>query len=51
MCIPWTPVVGDDGEVAELVGTHIDITEQRLAKEALEKLLTKSRSPRIGFDW
>src|SRR5882672_3056913 len=31
------PVVGDDGEVAELVGTHIDITEQRLAKEALEK--------------
>jgi PAS domain S-box-containing protein len=31
------PVVGDDGEVAELVGTHIDITEQRLANEALQK--------------
>ncbi len=30
-------VVGDDGEVTELVGTHIDVTEQRLAKEALEK--------------
>jgi PAS domain S-box-containing protein len=31
------PVVGGDGEVAELVGTHIDITEQRLANEALQK--------------
>jgi PAS domain S-box-containing protein len=31
------PVVGDDGEVVELVGTHIDITEQRLANEALQK--------------
>jgi PAS domain S-box-containing protein len=31
------PVVGDDGEVAELVGTHIDVTEQRLANEALQK--------------
>jgi PAS domain S-box-containing protein len=31
------PVVGDDGEVVELVGTHIDITEQRLANDALQK--------------
>jgi PAS domain S-box-containing protein len=30
-------VVGDDGEVTELVGTHIDVTEQNLAKEALRK--------------
>jgi PAS domain S-box-containing protein len=30
-------VVGDDGEATELVGTHIDITEQHLAKEALAK--------------
>jgi PAS domain S-box-containing protein len=30
-------VVGDDGEVTELVGTHIDVTEQHLAKEALAK--------------
>jgi PAS domain S-box-containing protein len=30
-------VVGSDGEVIELVGTHIDVTEQRLAKEALQK--------------
>jgi PAS domain S-box-containing protein len=30
-------VVGDDGEVTELVGTHVDVTEQHLAKEALGK--------------
>jgi PAS domain S-box-containing protein len=30
------PLVGDDGEVLELVGTHIDVTEQHLAKEALQ---------------
>jgi PAS domain S-box-containing protein len=31
------PLVGRDGEVIELVGTHIDVTEQHLAKEALQK--------------
>jgi PAS domain S-box-containing protein len=31
------PLVGDDGEVTELVGTHIDVTEQHLAQEALQK--------------
>lgn len=30
-------VVGHDGEVSELIGTHIDVTEQHLAKEALQK--------------
>ncbi len=30
------PLVGDDGQVLELVGTHIDVTEQHLAKEALQ---------------
>src|SRR6267142_4743937 len=30
-------VVGDDGDVTELVGTHIDVTEQHLAREALQK--------------
>ncbi|WP_354210779.1 MULTISPECIES: PAS domain-containing protein [unclassified Bradyrhizobium] len=30
-------VVGHDGEVTELVGTHIDVTEQHRAKEALQK--------------
>jgi PAS domain S-box-containing protein len=32
-------VVGEDGKVTELVGTHVDVTEQHLAKEALEKAL------------
>src|SRR5256884_2969416 len=31
------PLVGGDGEVIELVGTHVDVTEQYLAKEALQK--------------
>ena len=31
------PLVGADGEVIELVGTHIDVTEQRLARQALQK--------------
>src|SRR5882762_9064267 len=31
------PVVGSDGDVIELVGTHIDVTEQHTAKEALQK--------------
>src|SRR5258708_39425805 len=31
------PLVGDDGEVTELFGTHIDVTEQRLAREALQR--------------
>jgi PAS domain S-box-containing protein len=30
------PLVGHDGEVLELVGTHIDVTEQHFAKEALQ---------------
>ena len=31
------PVVGSDGEVAELIGTHVDVTEQYAAKETLQK--------------
>jgi PAS domain S-box-containing protein len=30
------PVVGDDGEVIELIGTDVDVSEQHLAKEALQ---------------
>jgi PAS domain S-box-containing protein len=30
-------VVGDDGEVTELVGTHVDVTEQQLAQDSLQK--------------
>jgi PAS domain S-box-containing protein len=31
------PVVGSDGDVIELVGTHVDVTEQVAAKEALQR--------------
>ena len=31
------PLIGNDGEVLELVGTHIDVTEQHHAKETLRK--------------
>lgn len=30
------PFLGEDGEVEELVGTHVDVTEQYLAKEKLQ---------------
>jgi hypothetical protein len=36
--------------VTELVGTHIDVTEQHLAREALQKAFDEIK-PRIGFDW
>jgi len=47
------PVVGSDGDVIELIGTHVDVTEQHAAKERLQKLLTKSeirRSPSTVID-
>lgn len=31
------PFLGGDGEIAELVGTHVDVTEQHLANEKLQK--------------
>ncbi len=31
------PVVGSDGDVIELIGTHVDVTEQYAAREALQK--------------
>src|ERR1700694_5769003 len=31
------PVVSGEGEVVELIGTHVDVTEQYAAKEALQK--------------
>jgi PAS domain S-box-containing protein len=31
------PVVGHDGKVIELIGTNVDVTEQHLDKEALQK--------------
>jgi PAS domain S-box-containing protein len=31
------PVINGDGEVIELIGTHLDVTEQHTAREALQK--------------
>jgi PAS domain S-box-containing protein len=31
------PLLGDDGDVLELVGTHVDVTEQHIAKLALQR--------------
>jgi PAS domain S-box-containing protein len=31
------PFLGEDGEVVEMVGTHVDVTEQQLANEKLQK--------------
>jgi PAS domain S-box-containing protein len=31
------PVVNSDGEVIELIGTHVDVTEQYVAKETLQR--------------
>jgi PAS domain S-box-containing protein len=31
------PLVGSDGDVVEIVGTHVDVTEQYAAKDALQK--------------
>ena len=41
------PVVGNEGDVIEVIGTHIDVTEQHRAKEELQKAfdeITKSES-------
>ena len=35
------PLIGDDGEAIELVGTHIDVTEQHLAREAVQRALNE----------
>ena len=31
------PVINSDGDVIELIGTHVDVTEQHAAKETLQK--------------
>ena len=31
------PVFGSDGDVVEIIGTHMDVTEQQVAKEALHE--------------
>jgi PAS domain S-box-containing protein len=48
------PVVGDDGEVIELVGTHVDVSEQHLAKvtllEAFDKIKKSEDRLRLVID-
>jgi PAS domain S-box-containing protein len=33
------PVIDSDGEVIEIIGTHVDVTEQHAAKETLQKAI------------
>jgi PAS domain S-box-containing protein len=35
------PLLGDDGDVLELIGTHVDVTEQHIAKTALQQAFDK----------
>jgi PAS domain S-box-containing protein len=43
------PVLGSDGEVVEIIGTHIDVTEQHAAKEALQKAFDALRESEERF--
>nr|WP_245475162.1 MULTISPECIES: PAS domain S-box protein [unclassified Bradyrhizobium] len=42
-------VVGSDGNVSELIGTHMDVTEQYAARERLEKALADLRESEQRF--
>jgi PAS domain S-box-containing protein len=43
------PVVGSDGEVVEIIGTHMDVTEPYAAKEALQKAFDALRESEERF--
>lgn len=43
------PVLDGDGEVSEILGTHIDVTEQYAAKEKLEKAVLALRESEQRF--
>ena len=43
------PVLDDDGNVSEIVGTHMDLTEQYAAKEKLEKAVLALRESEQRF--
>ncbi|OAF15039.1 PAS domain S-box protein [Bradyrhizobium neotropicale] len=43
------PVIGSDGEVIEIIGTHIDVTEQFAAKEALQKAFDELKTSEQRF--
>ncbi len=43
------PVLDADGEVCELIGTHMDVTEQSVAREKLEQALVALRESEQRF--
>lgn len=43
------PVVGRDGEVTEIIGTHVDVTEQFAAKDALHKAFDELKASEQRF--
>jgi PAS domain S-box-containing protein len=43
------PVLGANGEVRELIGTHMDVTEQYVAREKLEQALVALRESEQRF--
>ncbi|WP_245287041.1 PAS domain S-box protein [Bradyrhizobium sp. Tv2a-2] len=43
------PVLDSDGEVCELIGTHMDVTEQYVAREKLEQTLVALRESEQRF--
>ncbi|OAF02387.1 PAS domain-containing sensor histidine kinase [Bradyrhizobium centrolobii] len=43
------PVIGSDGEVVEIIGTHVDVTEQFTAKEALQRAFDELKTSEQRF--
>ena len=43
------PVVSSDGDVIELIGTHVDVTEQYAAKETLQKAFDEIKKSEDRF--
>ncbi|MBB4367408.1 PAS domain S-box-containing protein [Bradyrhizobium sp. cir1] len=43
------PVLGGDGEVVEIIGTHVDVTEQLAAKDALHKAFDELKASEQRF--
>src|SRR5215467_446732 len=43
------PVIGSDGGVMEIIGTHVDVTEQIAAKEALQRAFDEVKTSEQRF--
>jgi len=43
------PIVGSDGEVMEIIGTHVDVTDQVAAKEALQRAFDELKASEQRF--